>query len=71
MKIESKSAVILCNGQPPKRDQIVQSLKDTDLFIAADEGRNTARNMSLTPDIDIGDLDSYQHNEMDSWDVIE
>jgi len=71
MKIEYKSAVILCNGQPPKRDQIVQSLKDTDLFIAADGGGNTARNMSLSPDIVIGDLDSYQHNEMDQWDVIE
>ena len=71
MKIESKSAVILCNGLPPNRTQIVQSLKETDLFIAADGGGNSARIMNIAPDIVIGDLDSYQHRQSDPWNVIE
>lgn len=70
MKIESKSAVILCNGQPPNRTQIVHSLKEADLFIAADGGGNIARTMNLSPDIVIGDLDSYHHNSLDSWEII-
>ena len=71
MRIESKSAVILCNGQPPKRTQIVCSLKEADLFIAADGGGNIARTMKLSPDVVIGDLDSYQNNTSDAWQVIE
>jgi thiamine pyrophosphokinase len=71
MKSVSKTAVVLCNGQPPERTQIVQSLKKADIFIAADGGGNTARTMNLSPDIVIGDLDSYVHMESDSWRVIE
>lgn len=71
MKSESRSAVILCNGQPPKRLQIVHSLKEADLFIAADGGGNIARAMNLSPDVVIGDLDSYHHNASDPWKVIE
>jgi|AntRauTorcE11898_2_1112593.scaffolds.fasta_scaffold05995_3 thiamine pyrophosphokinase len=71
MKIESKTAVVLCNGQPPEREQIVQSLINADLFIAADGGCNTARTMNLFPDIVIGDLDSYIPESSDSWRVIE
>ena|SRR6056297_799984 len=71
MKIESKSAVILCNGLPPDRVQIVESLKVADLFIAADGGANSARIMNITPDVVIGDLDSYQHRQSDPWNVIE
>lgn len=70
MKIENKKSVILCSGQPPKRSQIVQSLQDADLFIAADGGGNTARKMNLSPDLVIGDLDSYIPQESDSWNVI-
>lgn len=71
MKNELKSAVILCNGQPPERAQIVQSLEKATLFIAADGGGNTARTMNLSPDIVIGDLDSYTPKESDAWSVIE
>lgn len=70
MKIESKSAVILCNGLPPEREQIVKSLRETDLFIAVDGGGNSARIMDLSPDVVIGDLDSYRHQSTDSWRVI-
>lgn len=70
MKIENKKSVILCSGQPPERSQIMQSLQDADLFIAADGGGNTAREMNLLPDLVIGDLDSYIPQESDSWDVI-
>jgi thiamine pyrophosphokinase len=71
MKIESKSAVILCNGEPPPREQITRSLQSAHLFIAADGGGNRARALNLTPDIVIGDLDSYQKHPADSSRVIE
>lgn len=71
MKNELKPAVILCNGQPPERAQIVESLKEAILFIAADGGGNTARVMNLCPDLVIGDLDSYTPNDSDVWPVIE
>lgn len=71
MKRHIKKSVILCSGQPPERSQIVQSLKETDLFIAADGGGNTAREMNLSPDLVIGDLDSYRHEKADSWKIIE
>lgn len=70
MKSDNKKSVILCSGQPPERSQIVHSLKDSDLFIAADGGGNTAREMNLSPDLVIGDLDSYNHKKTDSWKVV-
>ena len=71
MKIESKSAVIICNGEPPPREQITRSLEAAHLFIAADGGGNRARALNLAPDVVIGDLDSYQKHPADSCRVIE
>lgn len=70
MENQLKSAVIICNGQPPEREQILKSLEKASLFIAADGGANTARSLNLSPDIVIGDLDSYTPEETDSWPVI-
>lgn len=60
MKIGSKEAIILCNGEPPMKAQISGALKTAGLFIAADGGGNTARSFGLSPDLVIGDLDSYR-----------
>lgn len=59
MEIGNKNAVILCNGEPPYKSQLTACLKKADMFIAADGGGNTALKFNLTPDLVIGDLDSF------------
>ncbi|MEX0994627.1 MAG: thiamine diphosphokinase [Balneolaceae bacterium] len=52
-------AVILCDGRRPPADKIRHAIDHAELFIAADGGGNVARELNLTPQIVIGDLDSY------------
>lgn len=52
--------LVLCNGQPPPEPLFKQALAWADLFIAADGGGNIARELASTPDVVIGDLDSYE-----------
>ncbi|WP_158607368.1 thiamine diphosphokinase [Rhodohalobacter sp. SW132] len=59
MKIGKNLAVILCNGEPPEKEQLQRSIDTADLFIAADGGGNIALQYNLLPDIIIGDLDSF------------
>lgn len=59
MKIDSKTAILLCNGEAPTKGQFTDSLHSADLFIAADGGAFTAQDFGLTPDVIIGDMDSF------------
>lgn len=52
-------AVILCDGNIPKKSMIERELSDSELLIAADGGAAQAHNLDFQPDIIIGDLDSY------------
>jgi thiamine pyrophosphokinase len=63
-------AVILCDGEHPKKDQIEKELEKTALFIAADGGAYTAQSFGLEPDIIIGDLDSYRPTGTEKAEVI-
>lgn len=56
-----KKCIILANGRPPE-NRAFEFLKSKGFgfFICADGGANTAKNMGLTPDIIIGDLDSVE-----------
>lgn len=63
-------AVILCDGDHPAPDAIQQALQDSDLFIAADGGGNRAQNMNLTPDVIIGDMDSYIQSGKEKSEII-
>jgi len=56
-------AVILCNGEPPDRELILPEIESASLFIAADGGANTALELGLTPDVIIGDMDSFSADE--------
>jgi len=49
---------------------VEQLLPGQELFIAADGGGNVARQLGLTPDIVIGDLDSYKQEPGDDIQVI-
>lgn len=53
-------AVILCDGRPPAKQQIVEELRVASLFIAADGGAAIAHQFGLIADIIIGDMDSYE-----------
>jgi thiamine pyrophosphokinase len=53
-----KSALIICNGEPPPGALARRLSRDADVIIAADGGANIARACGLRPDVIIGDLDS-------------
>lgn len=54
----AKYTLVICNGEPPDSTLAQRLVKDADQIIAADGGANVARNLGITPDVIIGDLDS-------------
>ena len=63
-------AVILCDGQPPFKEQITEQIRGDVLFIAADGGAATAQTMNLKPDLIIGDFDSYKPSGDEKTEII-
>lgn len=63
-------ALVLCNGVPPNKSLIEELLSNQNLFIAADGGGNVARQLGLTPEIVIGDLDSYKQKSGEDTQII-
>lgn len=53
-----KQALILANGEPPRKRQLLELLTRCQLFVCADGGANTAAKLGLKPDAIVGDLDS-------------
>jgi thiamine pyrophosphokinase len=51
-------AVILANGAPPPPEVLRRAIEGTALFLCADGGANVARDLGLSPDAIVGDLDS-------------
>lgn len=70
MNKKSTKAVILCNGLPPLKPQLLKSVEQAGFFIAADGGGNIARSFGIMPDLVIGDLDSYKMEDSDPFPVI-
>ena len=64
------NVVILCDGTPPRPEQLKEALKHSGLFIAADGGAFIADSMGVKPDVIIGDLDSYSKTGHESGTVI-
>jgi thiamine pyrophosphokinase len=65
-----KHILILCNGSPPSEQLFSTSFSASDYFIAADGGGNVARKFEHAPDVVIGDLDSFEGQDEDSFEVI-
>jgi thiamine pyrophosphokinase len=54
----TKRALVIANGEPPKK-QLLQSLaRESGVVICADGGANTALKFGILPDVIVGDLDS-------------
>lgn len=53
-----KRALILANGEPPRKSRLLELLKQCQLFVCADGGANIAAKLGLKPDAIVGDLDS-------------
>jgi thiamine pyrophosphokinase len=53
-----KQALIIANGEPPQKKQLMMLMKRAGAVICADGGANTAVKMGITPDVIVGDLDS-------------
>lgn len=64
------NALILCNGLAPAPSLFKRRLEESDLFIAADGGGNTARDLGTLPDVVIGDLDSFIEEPEDTFNII-
>ncbi len=63
-------AVVLCDGEIVEKQAILKELEDSGLLIAADGGANHAWDLNLSPDVIIGDLDSYTVTGREKAEVI-
>ncbi len=51
--------VVICDGEIAPKNIILDDIKNAEVLIAADGGATKAMEMGFSPDIIIGDLDSY------------
>ncbi|MEX2604146.1 MAG: thiamine diphosphokinase [Gracilimonas sp.] len=63
-------AVIVSNGFPPTKELLEAEIKRADLLIGADGGGNTILRHGITPDVVIGDMDSFQKPEIINFEMI-
>lgn len=65
-----KKILILCNGEPPSEPLFRKYRANTDYFIAADGGGNVALQFDEKPDTVVGDLDSFEGSDKDSFEIV-
>ncbi|OYV85471.1 MAG: thiamine diphosphokinase [Ignavibacteriae bacterium 37-53-5] len=53
-----KRALIIANGEPPKKQHLCELIREAGFIICADGGANTALKFGVTPNAIVGDLDS-------------
>lgn len=66
-----KRVVILSNGNPPKKQVLLQHVQLADFFICADGGANIAAKYRVKPDFIIGDLDSVTEATLNKFKDVE
>ena len=54
----AKHALIIANGEPPKKQRLQSLAREANIVICADGGANTALKTGIVPDAIVGDLDS-------------
>lgn len=65
-----KDVLILCNGEPPSEHLFRKYRANADYFIAADGGGNIALQFDAKPDAVVGDLDSFEGSDKDSFEIV-
>lgn len=65
-----KEVLILCNGEPPSEDLFQKYRANADYFIAADGGGNIAFQFDEKPDAVVGDLDSFEGSDKNSFEIV-
>lgn len=65
-----KCILVLCDGNPPVTPLFRQCLTDAHYFIAADGGADIASKLGATPDIVIGDLDTFKPTGDEPFEII-
>lgn len=53
-----KSALVIANGEPPKKQLLLSLARDANIVVCADGGANTALKAGIVPKAIVGDLDS-------------
>ena len=54
----AKRALVIANGEPPKKQRLQSLAREANVIICADGGANTALKSGIVPDVIVGDLDS-------------
>lgn len=62
-----KRALIAANGELPAKSLLEALQRSSDLFVCADGAANSLREIGLTPDVIIGDLDSITHESLEFY----
>ena len=57
-------AVIICGGDIGNYERAAAHTKDNDMIICADSGYAHAKKMHITPDVVLGDFDSYKKDDV-------
>jgi thiamine pyrophosphokinase len=62
--------LIVCNGEAPPRDLLRGAASESDLIIGADGGGLTLLEAGITPDIVLGDMDSFDEEDHPGLNVL-
>lgn len=63
-------ALIVCGGTPPSKKLLRNEIEQANLIIGADSGAHTIIGHGFTPDIVIGDLDSFHYANHEGMNVL-
>ncbi len=64
-------ALIICSGTPPTKKLLEENIEKADLQIGADGGGHVFIGYGFTPDIVLGDLDSFKYTNHENINVLE
>jgi thiamine pyrophosphokinase len=67
MNSKYQKIVLFANGELPEPDNILRWINKEDFLIAVDGGLNHMTNLSLKPNLIIGDLDSVEEEKLDHF----
>lgn len=63
-------ALIICGGTPPTKKLLEENINKADLCIGADSGGHVYLGYGFTPDIVLGDLDSFKYTNHENINVL-